>query len=68
MIDIVARTVNRRDVLKGFALVGAASILPADLVHGQERAEITWWDIFQPLIPLNQKVWEKFAAENPADI
>lgn len=69
--------VSRRSLLKGAAALGAASALPLP-AFGQDAGSITWWDIFQPLIPLHEKVWADFAAQhggkieytgmNPADM
>jgi multiple sugar transport system substrate-binding protein len=58
---------TRRDVLKGLAALGAVGALPGNIL-AQERTAITWWDVFQPLIPLHEKLWAQFSVENPIDV
>lgn len=69
--------VSRRTVLQGVAATFAAAALPMP-TFAQGGATVKWWDIFQPLIPLHQEIWDKFAADkgvaveytpgNPADM
>ncbi|MBD8066033.1 extracellular solute-binding protein [Devosia sp. PTR5] len=58
---------SRRTLLQGMAMLGAAGLLPGR-AFAQDTATIKWWDIFQPLIPLHEKVWTDFAAANPAKV
>ncbi|HEY4203181.1 MAG TPA: substrate-binding domain-containing protein [Devosiaceae bacterium] len=60
--------VSRRSLLKGMAALGAVSALPAVPAWAQETVTLKWWDIFQPLIPLHQKIWDAYAASHPAKI
>lgn len=58
---------SRRSLMKGAAALGAASVLPAFPAFAQEVA-LKWWDVFQPLIPLHQSVWDAYAASHPARV
>lgn len=62
-----ASGVSRRTLLQGMAMLGAAGLLPGRGL-AQDAAIIKWWDIFQPLIPLHEKVWADFAAAHPAKV
>lgn len=66
--DHIARhSVSRRSLLKGAAALGAASALPLP-AFAQDAATVTWWDIFQPLIPLHEKMWAAYAASHPGKV
>jgi multiple sugar transport system substrate-binding protein len=78
--DVSARApagVSRRAVLQGMGLASIAAMLPGR-AFAQGSTVLKWWDIFQPLIPLHQAIWDQFAAEkgvtieytpgNPADM
>jgi len=56
--------VSRRTLLQGMAALGLAGALPGR-AFAQDVTTIKWWDHFQPLIPLNQKIWDAFAAAHP---
>lgn len=59
--------VDRRTFLQGMAMLGAAGLLPGR-AFAQDTTALKWWDIFQPLIPLHEKIWADFAAANPATV
>lgn len=59
--------VSRRALLQGMAVLGAAGLLPGR-GFAQDQVTIKWWDVFQPLIPLHQKIWDEFAATHPAKV
>ncbi|GLQ57119.1 ABC transporter substrate-binding protein [Devosia nitrariae] len=59
--------VSRRTLLQGMAMLGAAGLLPGRS-FAQDMVTIKWWDVFQPLIPLHQKIWDEFAASHPAKV
>ncbi len=62
-----ARGLSRRSLMKGAAALGAAAALPLP-VFAQEAKTIKWWDIFQPLIPLHEKIWAAYAASHPGKV
>ncbi|MBI4045820.1 MAG: extracellular solute-binding protein [Devosia nanyangense] len=63
-----ASGVSRRALLQGMAALGAAAGLGPMRAFAQDVTTIKWWDIFQPLIPLHQKIWDEFAASHPAKV
>lgn len=65
--DVAGRAISRRSLFKGAAALGAASALPLPVL-AQEVTTVTWWDVFQPLIPLHEKMWAEFAAANPGTV
>ena len=60
-------SIDRRSLIKGMAAFGAASALPLP-AFAQDATTITWWDIFQPLIPLHEKMWAEYAASHPGKV
>jgi len=64
----LSATTSRRSVLKGIAALTAASALPVSSLMAQDTTTIKWWDVFQPLIPLHQSIWDAYAAAHPAKI
>lgn len=62
-----SRGVSRRSLLKGAAALGAASALPLP-AFAQDVTTIKWWDVFQPLAPLHEKLWAEYAASHPAKV
>lgn len=60
-------SLSRRSLLRGAAALGAASALPQP-AFAQEATTITWWDVFQPLIPLHEKMWAEYAANHPGKV
>lgn len=70
MIDfqhIATHGISRRSLLRGAAALGAASALPLP-AFAQDAATVSWWDIFQPLIPLHEKMWAEYAASHPGKV
>lgn len=60
-------SISRRSLLKGAVALGAASALPIP-AFAQDANTVTWWDIFQPLIPLHEKMWAEYAATHPGKV
>src|SRR5215218_568731 len=44
-------------------ILGAGGPVGGALAQAQKT--IDWWDQFAPLVPLHQKLWEEFSAQNP---
>lgn len=59
--------IARRDALKALAAVSVAASLPRALM-AQDRVQLAWWDVFQPLIPLHTEMWKEYAAAHPVDV
>lgn len=60
-------SISRRALLGGMAALGAASTLPR-AAFGQDVTTVTWWDVYQPLIPLHEAMWADFAANHPGRV
>ena len=60
-------SLSRRSLLRGAAALGAASALPQP-AFAQDATTITWWDVFQPLIPLHEKMWAEYAANHSGKV
>jgi len=64
---VAGRDISRRSLIKGAMALGAASALPLPVL-AQDTTTVTWWDVFQPLIPLHEKMWAEFAAGHPGKV
>ncbi|HQZ11893.1 MAG TPA: substrate-binding domain-containing protein [Devosia sp.] len=65
--SIAKTTISRRSLLRGAVALGAASALPLP-AFAQAGDTIKWWDIFQPLIPLHEKMWAEYSASHPGKV
>lgn len=59
---------TRRDLLATSAALAALAAVPGGRALAQEVTTVTWWDIYQPLIPLHKKMWEDYARTHPAKV
>jgi multiple sugar transport system substrate-binding protein len=59
---------TRRDLLGTGAAVAALLAVSGRRARAEDVTTITWWDIYQPLIPLHQKMWESYARTHPAKV
>lgn len=62
-----SHSISRRNLLKGAAALGMASALPLP-AFAQDATTIKWWDVFQPLIPLHEKMWAEYAASHRGNV
>jgi multiple sugar transport system substrate-binding protein len=66
--DLSRGTITRREFIAralalGVSLSALGSLLQVP-ARAQGRVEIQWWDQFQPLAPLHQRLWDGFSGEN----
>ncbi len=60
--------ISRRAMLAGSGAAVIASGVAPMPAFAQSVAKLAWWDIFQPLIPLHEKIWDKFRDAGTADV
>lgn len=59
---------SRRAVLAGSGASALMAGMNPMIAFSQDLPTLMWWDIFQPLIPLHQKIWDSFAASGQAKV
>jgi len=67
LAHLASHSISRRSLLQGAAALGAAAAFPLP-AFAQEAGTVTWWDIFQALIPLHEKMWAEYAATHPGKV
>ncbi|GHA24993.1 hypothetical protein GCM10007989_20820 [Devosia pacifica] len=56
--------INRRELMAGVAAITAmAAVMGSRSAHAQEGT-LAWWDHFQPLAELHERMWANYAAES----
>jgi len=60
---------SRREFIRRMLALGLSASAVGSLLAGTARAQdatvIQWWDIFLPLVPLHEEIWNAYTQEHP---